>query len=113
LRALAPIEHAVVPDDAHNPVAQLIGAGVHGRREPLSRAPISPRRQQYQLPLVVVDAGENVVVDQVRPITLKPQPVRQRSGCDAGVRLDLGQRREFGTAAGGAVSATISPTRRW
>src|ERR1700733_8598700 len=46
LRALAPIEHAVVPDDAHNTMAQLIGAGAHGRREPLSRAPIPPRSQQ-------------------------------------------------------------------
>ncbi len=73
LRALAPIEHPVVPDHAHDAMAQLIGAGANGRRELLGRGPISPRRQQRQLPLVV-DAGENVVIDQVQPVTVKPQP---------------------------------------
>src|SRR3984885_2194313 len=41
LRALAPVEHAVVPDHAHKTMTQLIGAGAHGRRELLSSGPIS------------------------------------------------------------------------
>src|ERR1700733_6740702 len=52
LGALAPVEHAVVPDHAHNTMPQLTGAGGHGRGKPLARAPIPPRRQQYQLALV-------------------------------------------------------------
>ena len=71
LWALAPIEHAVVPDHAHKTMTQLIGAGARGGHELLSRRPIPPRRQEHQLPLVL-DAGENVVVDQVPRIRIEP-----------------------------------------
>ena len=62
LRALASIEHAVVPDDAHDAVASAGNASSGERLESLRRESITPRRQQSQFPLVV-NAGENVVVD--------------------------------------------------
>ena len=81
--ALASIEHAVVPDHAHNAMARLIGAGVEDRRELLRRGPIAPRRQQRELPLVV-DAGENVVIDQV----CLSRSSRSQSGSAAAVTPD-------------------------
>src|SRR6202047_3812146 len=48
LRALASIEHAVVPDDAHDPMAD---AGTDGGAEFLRRGPVTPRRPQRELPL--------------------------------------------------------------
>jgi hypothetical protein len=61
LRALASIEHTVVADDAHDPMADT---GTDWRAEFLRRGPVVPRCQQREFPLVV-NAGENVVVDQV------------------------------------------------
>src|SRR5260370_19224735 len=60
LRALASIEHAVVPDDAHDPMAD---AGTDGRTGFLPRGPVTPRGQQRELP-PVVDSGQTLVASQ-------------------------------------------------
>ena len=73
---LAAIEDAVVANDAHDSMA---GAGRGGRAESLRRWPVTPRRHQRVLSCVV-DAGKDVVPDQVHPKSIDRQPVRQRRG---------------------------------
>src|SRR6476620_8620348 len=62
LRCLATIEHAVVTHDPYPAMPQTLdSAGFH--RRPLARGPcILPRHQQRQLARVV-DAGEQIVLD--------------------------------------------------
>ena len=64
LGALASIEHAVVPDHTHDAMAGAVVAGAGGWLESLCRELVAPRRQQREFSLIV-DAGENVVADQV------------------------------------------------
>ena len=126
LRALAPIEHAVVANDTDNPMTRLIGAGVSGRRESLGSGPIPPRGQERQFSFVV-DAGEHVVIDQVRLSGLSrsrsgrsvaPTPVCGRTSVSVmnfarPISVSSSRCSTSDAPAGGAVSATISPTRRW
>src|ERR1700738_4616158 len=76
LRALASIEHAVVADDAHD---SMTDAGMDWRAEFLRRGPVMPRRPKRRLPHVV-DTGKNVVMDQVRLISIEQQPLRKCCG---------------------------------
>ena len=126
LGALASIEHAVVPDHTHDAMATTVGAGAEWRLESLCRGSVAPRRQQRELSLVV-DAGENVVTEQVGLVPIGQQPIRRRRGGHAYLVLDLRQSHErrranlrliqprstIGTPAGGIVSSTTSPTRKW
>src|SRR5882757_7395731 len=75
LGTFAPIEHAIVPHHSHNAMPSA-HTSKQARLEPFGRRPISPRSQERQLPLIV-DAGEDIVIDQFLGMATELQTIRQ------------------------------------
>src|SRR5258708_24335150 len=65
LWAFTSVEHAVVTHDAHDAMTNPVRPGEQVRFKPLSGAAVAPGRQQCKFSRVV-DACENIVVDQGR-----------------------------------------------